>query len=296
MNLYEAYLRDNEMEIYMIELRGKAVADAHKSILQEKMVSLKPGTITMAVLLVGDDHGANMYADFMEKTAKNFGYGFVRTQLPSTATHEEVYDALMSLNNDDAVHGILPLMPMPKQINIEQLIDALDPKKDIDGLTTYNIGLVTAGKGGFAPCTAKACLAILDHYGLSLEGKHVVVIGRSQVIGKPVALMSLERHATVSICHSRTADLAHHVKQADIVIAAAGRAHMITADMVKAGAIVIDVGINELDGKTVGDVDYDAVSAVASSMTPVPGGVGSVTTTMMLESVYEAYHARNVNR
>ena len=123
MNLYEAYLRDNAMEIYMIELRGKAVADAHKSILQEKMVGLEPGTIKMAVLLVGDDHGANMYADFMEKTAKNFGYGFVRTQLPSTATHEEVYDALMSLNNDDAVHGILPLMPMPKQINTEQLIN-----------------------------------------------------------------------------------------------------------------------------------------------------------------------------
>lgn len=121
-------------------------------------------------------------------------------------------------------------------------------------------------------------------------------MGRSQVIGKPVALMALERHATVSICHSRTTDLACHVKEADIVIAAAGRAHMITADMVKAGAVVIDVGINELDGKTVGDVDYDAVSNVASAMTPVPGGVGSVTTTMMLEAVYEAYHARNVNR
>ena len=279
----------------MIELRGKALADAHKAVLQEKRTDLEAGTITMAVVLVGDDHGANMYADFMEKTAKNFGYGFVRTQLPSTASHEEVYEALMSLNNDDAVHGILPLMPMPKDIDTEQLIDALSPKKDIDGLTTYNIGLVTASKGGFAPCTAKACLAILDYYGISLEGKHVVVGGRSQVIGKPVALMALERHATVSICHSRTTDLACHVKEADIVIAAAGRAHMITADMVKAGAVVIDVGINELDGKTVGDVDYDAVSNVASAMTPVPGGVGSVTTTMMLEAVYEAYHARNVN-
>ncbi len=280
----------------MIELRGKAVADAHKAMLQEKMTNLEAGTITMAVLLVGDDHGANMYADFMEKTAKNFGYGFIRTQLLGTATHEEVYEALMSLNNNDAVHGILPLMPMPKHIDTEQLIEALHPKKDIDGLTTYNIGLVTAGKGGFAPCTAKACLAILDHYGISLEGKHVVVVGRSQVIGKPVALMALERHATVSICHSRTTDLACHVKEADIVIAAAGRAHMITADMVKAGAVVIDVGINELEDKTVGDVDYDAVSAVASAITPVPGGVGSVTTTMMLEAVYEAYHARNVNR
>lgn len=274
----------------MIELRGKAVADAHKQILQEKMAHIND-TITMAVLLVGDDHGANMYADFMEKTATNFGYGFVRKELPSTASHDEVMAALAELNDNPKVHGILPLMPMPKQVDTEALIDALNPKKDIDGLTTYNIGLVTAGKGGFAPCTAKACIAILDHYNIPLEGKHVVVVGRSQVIGKPVALMALERNATVSICHSRTADLAHHVKQADIVIAAAGRAHMITADMVKAGAVVIDVGINELDGKTVGDVDYAAVSEVASAMTPVPGGVGSVTTTMMLEAVYEAYHA-----
>ena len=280
----------------MIELRGKAVADAHKAILQEKVAAVGDSVITMAVLLVGEDHGAHMYATFMEKTAKNFGYGFVLKQLPETATQDEVVTALQELNNDAAVHGILPLMPMPKHIDTEALIDMLDPKKDIDGLTTYNIGLVTAGKGGFAPCTAKACLAILDHYGIPLEGKHVVVVGRSQVIGKPVALMVLERHATVSICHSRTADLAHHIQQADIVIAAAGRAHMITADMVKAGAVVIDVGINELDGKTVGDVDYDAVSTVASAITPVPGGVGSVTTTMMLEAVYEAYHARNVNR
>ena len=280
----------------MIELRGKAVADAHKAILQEKVAAVGDSVITMAVLLVGEDHGAHMYATFMEKTAKNFGYGFVLKQLPKTATQDEVVTALQELNNDAAVHGILPLMPMPKHIDTEALIDMLDPKKDIDGLTTYNIGLVTAGKGGFAPCTAKACLAILDHYGIPLEGKHVVVVGRSQVIGKPVALMVLERHATVSICHSRTADLAHHIQQADIVIAAAGRAHMITANMVKAGAVVIDVGINELDGKTVGDVDYDAVSTVASAITPVPGGVGSVTTTMMLEAVYEAYHARNVNR
>ena len=186
-------------------------------------------------------------------------------------------------------------MPMPKHIDTEVLLDRLDPAKDIDGLTTYNIGLVAAGKGGFAPCTAKACLAILDYYGISLVSKHVVVVGRSQVIGKPVALMALEGHGTVTICHSRTRDLADHVKKADILIAAAGRPHMITASMVKEGAVVLDVGINDLDGKTVGDVDYDAVVSMASAITPVPGGVGSVTTTMMLEAVYEAYHARNVN-
>lgn len=275
----------------MIELRGKAVADAHKTALQNKIAAVGDAVITMAVLLVGNDHGAHMYATFMEKTAKNFGYGFVLRELPETASHDEVVTALRELNDDDTVHGILPLMPMPKHIDTEALIDALDPKKDIDGLTTYNIGLVTAGKGGFAPCTAKACMAILDHYNISVEGKHVVVVGRSQVIGKPVAFMTLSAHGTVTICHSRTPDLANYVKQGDIVIAAAGRPHMITADMIKPGAVVIDVGINELNGKTVGDVDYDAVKDIASAITPVPGGVGSVTTTMMLEAVYEAYHA-----
>lgn len=275
----------------MIELRGKSVADAHKTALQNKIAAVGDAVITMAVLLVGNDHGAHMYATFMEKTAKNFGYGFVLRELPETASHDEVVTALRELNDDDTVHGILPLMPMPKHIDTEALIDALDPKKDIDGLTTYNIGLVTAGKGGFAPCTAKACMAILDHYNISVEGKHVVVVGRSQVIGKPVAFMTLAAHGTVTICHSRTPDLANYVKQGDIVIAAAGRPHMITADMIKPGAVVIDVGINELNGKTVGDVDYDAVKDIASAITPVPGGVGSVTTTMMLEAVYEAYHA-----
>lgn len=275
----------------MIELRGKSVADAHKTALQNKIAAVGDTVITMAVLLVGNDHGAHMYATFMEKTAKNFGYGFVLRELPETASHDEVVTALRELNDDDTVHGILPLMPMPKHIDTEALIDALDPKKDIDGLTTYNIGLVTAGKGGFAPCTAKACMAILDHYNISVEGKHVVVVGRSQVIGKPVAFMTLAAHGTVTICHSRTPDLANYVKQGDIVIAAAGRPHMITADMIKPGAVVIDVGINELNGKTVGDVDYDAVKDIASAITPVPGGVGSVTTTMMLEAVYEAYHA-----
>ena len=257
----------------MIELRGKAVADAHKAILQEKVAAVGDSVITMAVLLVGEDHGAHMYATFMEKTAKNFGYGFVLKQLPETATQDEVVAALHELNTDASIHGILPLMPMPKHIDTETLIDMLDPKK------------------GFAPCTAKACIAILNHYNIPLEGKHVVVVGRSQVIGKPVALMALAAHGTVTMCHSRTSDLVEQVKRGDIIIAAAGRAHMITANMIKPGAVVIDVGINELDGKTVGDVDYDAVKDIASAITPVPGGVGSVTTTMMLEAVYEAYHA-----
>lgn len=279
----------------MRELRGKAVADAHKEALQQQVRTLgaKGITLGIAMVLVGDDHGAHMYANFLEKTAKNTGFHVTKVVLPETATQEEVVQAVRTLNEDKQVHGILPLMPMPKHIDTEMVIEALDPTKDVDGLTTYNIGLVTAGKGGFAPCTAKACMAILHHYDIPVAGQHVVVVGRSAVIGKPVALMALAENGTVSICHSRTANLADHVRQGDIVVAAVGRAHMITKDMLKPGSVVIDVGINDLDGKTVGDVDYDNVLDVVDAITPVPGGVGSVTTTMMLEAVCEAYYARN---
>ena len=155
---------------------------------------------------------------------------------------------------------------------------------------------VSSGKGGYVPCTPKACMAIVDHYGIELAGKKVVVLGRSQVVGKPVALLALERNATVTICHSNTQNLAAELAQADVVIAAVGKAHMVHGSMLKEGCVVIDVGINDLEGQTVGDVDFASASEVASAITPVPGGVGSVTTTMMLEGLYEAYYARNGHR
>lgn len=281
----------------MTELKGKPVADAHKSLLADRVQALaaKGIVLHLGILLVGDDKAAAMYAKFMDKTAKGAGFGVELRHLPSTATQDEVEAVIQHFNEADHIYGVLPLMPMPAHIDTEKVIDRLDPAKDLDGLTTYNIGLVSAGKGGFAPCTAKACLAILDHYEIPVASKKVVVVGRSQVIGKPVSLLLLERHATVTICHSRTKDLQAELASADIIVAAAGRAHMITADMVPEGAVIIDVGINDLDGVTVGDVDYEAVKDKVSAITPVPGGVGSVTTTMMLEGLYEAYHARNVN-
>ena len=187
-------------------------------------------------------------------------------------------------------------MPMPKHIDTEAVIGVLDPAKDIDGLTTYNIGLVSSGKGGYVPCTPKACMAIIDHYGIDLAGKKVVVLGRSQVVGKPVALLALDRNATVTICHSKTQNLEAELAQAGVIIAAVGKAHMVHGSMLKPGCVVIDVGINDLEGQTVGDVEFDSAKTVASAITPVPGGVGSVTTTMMLEGLYEAYHARNGHR
>lgn len=282
----------------MIELLGKPVAQARKAVLQEKMQGLVDQgiTITLGILLVGDDSAAKMYATFMEKVAKGANFGTELVELPASATQEEVEAVIHRFNADDAIYGVLPLMPMPKHIDSEAVIGALDPAKDIDGLTTYNIGLVSSGKGGYVPCTPKACMAIVDHYGIELSGKKVVVLGRSQVVGKPVALLALERNATVTICHSRTQNLEGELAQADVVIAAVGKAHMVHGSMLKEGCVVIDVGINDLEGQTVGDVDFASASEVASAITPVPGGVGSVTTTMMLEGLYEAYYARNGHR
>ena len=279
----------------MIELLGKPVAQARKAVLQEKMQALVDQgiTITLGILLVGDDSAAKMYATFMEKVAKGANFDTELVELPETATQEEVEAVIQRFNTDERIYGVLPLMPMPKHIDNEAVIGALDPRKDIDGLTTYNIGLVSSGKGGYVPCTPKACMAIIDHYGIELSGKKVVVLGRSQVVGKPVALLALERNATVTICHSRTQNLEAELAQADVVIAAVGKAHMVHGSMLKEGCVVIDVGINELEGQTVGDVDFGSASEVASAITPVPGGVGSVTTTMMLEGLYEAYYARN---
>ena len=282
----------------MIELLGKPVAQAHKAVLQENMQPLleQGVTITLGILLVGDDSAAHMYATFMEKVAKGANFGTKLVQLPETATQEEVEAVIREFNEDTAIYGVLPLMPMPKHIDTEAVIGALDPAKDIDGLTTYNIGLVSSGKGGYVPCTPKACMAIIDHYGIDLAGKKVVVLGRSQVVGKPVALLALDRNATVTICHSKTQNLEAELAQADVVIAAVGKAHMVHGSMLKPGCVVIDVGINDLEGQTVGDVDFESAKTVASAITPVPGGVGSVTTTMMLEGLYEAYHARNGHR
>ena len=282
----------------MIELLGKPVAQARKAVLQENMqVLVDQGvTITLGILLVGDDSAAKMYATFMEKVAKGANFDTELVELPETATQEEVEAVIRKFNTDERIYGVLPLMPMPKHIDSEAVVGALDPAKDIDGLTTYNIGLVSSGKGGYVPCTPKACMAIVDHYGIELSGKKVVVLGRSQVVGKPVALLALERNATVTICHSRTQNLDAELAQADVVIAAAGKAHMVHGSMLKEGCVVIDVGINDLEGQTVGDVDFASASEVASAITPVPGGVGSVTTTMMLEGLYEAYYARNGHR
>lgn len=276
-------------------LKGKPVAEAYQAELKEKIAILaeKNIKIKMGIVVVGDDHGSNMYAKFMKKTCENIGFEAEIYKLDSDVKPDEVAHLIKMLNANESIHGILPMMPMPAHIDERAIIELIDYRKDLDGLTTLNIGLTNSGKDGFWPCTPLACMAILDYYKIPLSGKKVVVLGRSNVVGKPVASLLTKANATVTICHSRTLDIADEIKRADIVIAAIGVPQFVKAEMLKPGAVVIDVGINELKGETVGDVDYTPACEVVEAITPVPGGVGSVTTTMMLQALYKAYTILN---
>ena len=229
-----------------------------------------------------------MYASFMQKVAKGYGIESEIFRESEDITEEELGSLITDLSHDREITGILMMMPLPKGISEEKMISLIDPDKDVDGLTDTNSGRLFAGKEGLFGCTPLAVMAILDHYHINPDGKKAVVIGRSNVIGKPVSLMLLKKNATVTICHSHTKDVAHITKDADILVAAVGHAGYVTADMVKEGAVVIDVGINRVNGKTVGDVAFEEVAEKAGAITPVPGGVGSVTTTMVIENIIAA--------
>lgn len=271
-------------------LDGKETADALKAKLAARLEELRGKGIRpkLAIVLAGESKPSVMYASFMKKAAAGYGIDADIEKKPETVTEEELAALIDRLNGDDSVTGILMMMPLPKEINEEKMISRIAPEKDIDGLTEGNAGRLFAGKDGLFGCTPRAVMAILDHYGIDPAGKKAVVIGRSNVIGKPVSLMLLARNATVTVCHSRTENLPAVTRTADILVAAVGRPNYVTADMVKEGAVIIDVGINRAEGKTVGDVDFEAVSEKASAITPVPGGVGSVTTTMVIENILKA--------
>lgn len=271
-------------------LDGKETAEALKETLTARLAALREKNYEpkLAIVLAGSSKPSAMYASFMQKVAGGYG---IKAEIFKTAddvTEQELADLITALSHDTTVTGILMMMPLPKGINEEKMIALIHPDKDVDGLTEMNAGRLTAGKRGLFGCTPRAVMALLAHYDIPLDGKKAVVIGRSNVIGKPVSLMLLQKNATVTICHSHTKDIASITKEADILVAAVGHANYVTKDMVKEGAVVIDVGINRVDGKTVGDVDYEAVSEVASAITPVPGGVGSVTTTMVIENIIAA--------
>jgi methylenetetrahydrofolate dehydrogenase (NADP+)/methenyltetrahydrofolate cyclohydrolase len=243
----------------------------------------------LAVILVGDDPASAVYVRNKVKACADTGIRSVFEKYDATLSEADLLARIAALNTDPTVHGILVQMPLPRHINPHKVIEAISTTKDVDGYATLSAGELMTGQDGFRPCTPYGCMKLIETTGVDLRGKHAVVIGRSNTVGKPMALLLLQANATVTICHSATADMGHHTRQADVVVAAVGKRNVLTADMVKPGAIVIDVGMNRNDeGKLCGDVDYAGVSKVASHITPVPGGVGPMTITMLLVNTIEA--------
>ncbi len=243
----------------------------------------------LAVLLVGDNPASQVYVRNKVKACHETGLHSVLEHYPASLSEAELLARIAALNTDPRIHGILVQLPLPPHIDAHQVIEAISPAKDVDGFHVASAGALMVGQAGFWPCTPYGCMKMLESISYDLRGKHAVVIGRSNIVGKPMALMLLQKDATVSICHSATPNLKAMTLQADVIIAAAGRAKLLTADMVKPGAVVIDVGMNRnADGKLCGDVDFEAVKEVASSISPVPGGVGPMTITMLLVNTLEA--------
>ncbi|RYE32758.1 MAG: bifunctional methylenetetrahydrofolate dehydrogenase/methenyltetrahydrofolate cyclohydrolase FolD [Hyphomicrobiales bacterium] len=275
---------------------GKATAAALRAEIGREVVAIRaargivPG---LHVVLVGEDPASKVYVASKEKLAVEIGMNSVAHRLPAETTEEQLLAKLAELNADDAVDGILVQLPLPKHIDTGRIIDAIDPAKDVDGLHPINAGLLAGGKNGLVPCTPLGSMLLLKQALPSLSGLEAVVIGRSELVGRPVAQLLLQADCTVTIAHSRTRDLPAVVKRADIVIAAVGRPRMVKGDWIKPGATVIDVGINRLpDGKLTGDVDFAEAVKVAGAITPVPGGVGPMTIACLLKNTLTAFHAR----
>jgi len=269
-------------------LHGKPVAEKVLGDVRAGVERLKAAsgvTPTLAVVLIGDDPASQVYVRNKKRAADSVGIATQDFIHPAGLSRGELLDLIRRLNADRGIHGVLIQLPLPKGLDEDEVIATLAPEKDADGLHPENLGRLLAGAPATVPCTPAGCLEILDHYGAKLEGAEAVVIGRSRLVGKPLAQLLLARHATVTMCHTRTRDLAGHARRADILCVAAGRPRMVTGDMVKPGAWVIDVGVNRLDtGKLAGDVDFDSVSAVAAAITPVPGGVGLMTVAMLMRN------------
>ncbi len=241
---------------------------------------VKPG---LAVILVGDNPASQVYVRNKVKACEQAGIHSVLEKYPSQMSQAELLERVEALNQDKNIHGILVQLPLPAHIDAQKVIEAIAPDKDVDGFHVASAGALMTGLPGYWPCTPHGCMKMLEHIGYALRGKHAVVIGRSNIVGKPMAMMLLAQNATVTICHSATPDLKNHTLQADVIVAAVGKRNLLTADMVKPGAIVLDVGMNrDDDGKLCGDVDFEAVRQVAGFITPVPGGVGPMTITMLL--------------
>ena len=243
----------------------------------------------LAVILVGDDPASAVYVRNKNKTCTKIGFQSFENILPSDISELKLLNLIDELNNNQNINGILVQLPLPNHISSNKILEAINPEKDVDGFHLKNVGRLVTGNAAFKPCTPAGIIQLLDYYDVDLEGKNAVVLGRSNIVGKPVAFLLLENNATVTICHSRTKDLSTITRQADVLIAAIGKPNFVTTDMVKDGSVVIDVGINRVDGKLVGDVDYQLVSPKASLITPVPGGVGPMTIAMLMANTLQSF-------
>ncbi len=278
--------------VIMQVLDGKAAANAIRARLKQKIAGLvseagrPPG---LAVILVGDDPASGIYVRNKEKNCREVGIESLGHKLPADTTRQELEELIEKMNDHPGVDGILLQLPLPGHLDAQRCLELISSQKDVDGFHPQNVGKLTLGLPGFRSCTPAGIISLLEHYKLNVSGKDCVVIGRSNIVGKPLALMLLERNATVTVCHSRTADLAGHVQRADFVFAAVGIPAFVKADMVKPGAVVVDVGINRTDEGLVGDCDYAGIKGKAQAMTPVPGGVGPMTIAMLLDNTVTAW-------
>jgi len=276
----------------MAIIDGRTVAKEVQKKVKEEVDALKrrwgivPG---LGVVLVGDDPGSHLYVRNKEKACKEVGIRSHEHLLPAAVSEKELLGIIQGLNRDKEIHGILVQLPLPAHIRAEKIIDSVSPQKDVDGFHPVNQGRLLLGAAGFKPCTPLGIMRLLDAIGCDVKGKNAVVVGRSNIVGKPVALMLLARHATVTVCHSRTVSLKEEIARADLLVAAVGKAGLVRGDWIKPGAVVIDVGVNrQPNGKLVGDVDFEAAKNRASWITPVPGGVGPMTICMLLYNTLRA--------
>ncbi|WRS28170.1 bifunctional methylenetetrahydrofolate dehydrogenase/methenyltetrahydrofolate cyclohydrolase FolD [Oscillospiraceae bacterium MB08-C2-2] len=270
---------------------GKQVSARLRETLKQQADKLKASGVTpgLAVVLVGDDPASRVYVSNKAKACDQLGFYSEQHTLPRSTTQQELMALVEQLNADPAIHGILVQLPLPAHLDEQAVIEAISPRKDVDAFHPYNVGAIMVGNYRFLPCTPAGVMELIDSTGVEIAGKECVIIGRSNIVGKPMSMLLLHRHGTVTVCHSRTQNLAEVCRRADILVAAVGKANFVTADMVKPGAVVIDVGINRgSDGKLCGDVDFASVEPVAGYITPVPGGVGPMTITMLMKNTLTA--------
>jgi methylenetetrahydrofolate dehydrogenase (NADP+)/methenyltetrahydrofolate cyclohydrolase len=280
----------------MTLIDGKKVSAEIKEQVADEVEKLKKQTGKvpgLAVVLVGEDPASAVYVKNKNKTCEKMGFQSFSHTLSADTEEKVLLKLIADLNANPEVNGILVQLPLPDHIHEHKVLEAIDPKKDVDGFHPVNVGTLTSGGNALAPCTPAGIIEMLDFYKINIEGQHAVILGRSNLVGKPMASLLLKRHATVTICHSRTRDLPTVARSADILVAAIGKPGFVTPDMVKEGAVVIDVGINRVDGKLVGDVDFDKVAERAAFITPVPGGVGPMTIAMLMKNTLSAFKKTN---